>query len=69
VKEIEKYEFRVISNGITSISNFMKIRPGILYLLSTNMLISFARFGCDAHAQRITGNSVIIVPPHEFEHP
>jgi hypothetical protein len=26
-------------------------------------------YASDAHAQSIMGNGVIIVPPHEFEHP
>jgi hypothetical protein len=25
--------------------------------------------GCGAHAQRITGNGVIIIPPHDFKQP
>jgi hypothetical protein len=30
IKEIKKYGLGAVSNGITSIPNFMKIRPAIL---------------------------------------
>jgi hypothetical protein len=38
LKEIRKYEFGIVSNGITPIPDFVKIRPGILQLLEYRLM-------------------------------
>jgi hypothetical protein len=76
LSEIKKYEFGVVCPGMTSIPNFMKIRPAVLQLLNAYMRISVVKrhgwegwilFGEESVA--CAGNGVIIASSHDFEHP
>jgi hypothetical protein len=70
----------VATYGITPIPNFIIFRPSILILLEAHKHIPivkrYVRLGwvrlcyvCGAHAQWITGNGVIIIPPQKFKQP
>jgi hypothetical protein len=67
--EIEKACCGPVSNGTTSVTNFMKIRLAILELLRTDgHHWTFLKDDVITQAQRIMGNGILIGPPHDFEH-
>jgi hypothetical protein len=79
VQKVENYEFPFVKCSIISTKCFINFRPAIIRLWNSNRRISlvkgwvYLRLGkvrssqvSDVYAHRMTRNSVIVIPPHDF---